>query len=86
LFRGFLLGALAQTRLGFAGAALISTAAWTALHGGYSPMGLADVFANGLLFCWLLWRTGSLRVVILCHAVYNGAIVLALLLAVKWLA
>ena len=25
-------------------------------------MGLADVFANGLLFCWLLWRTGSLRV------------------------
>jgi uncharacterized protein len=86
LFRGFLLGALTQTRLGFAGAALISTAAWTALHGGYTLIGLADVFANGLLFCWLLWRTGSLRVVIFCHAVYNGAIVLALLLAVRWLA
>lgn len=86
LFRGFLLGALAQTRLGFAGAALTSTAVWTALHAGYSPLGLADVFANGLLFCWLLWRTGSLGVVIFCHAAYNGAIVLALLLAVRWLA
>jgi membrane protease YdiL (CAAX protease family) len=43
-------------------------------------MGLADVFANGLLFCWLLWRTGSLRVPLFCHAAYNGAIVLALLL------
>jgi membrane protease YdiL (CAAX protease family) len=80
LFRGFLLGALAQSRLGFIGAALISTAAWSALHYGYSLMGLADVFANGLLFCWLLWRTGSLRVPLFCHAAYNGAIVLALLL------
>jgi membrane protease YdiL (CAAX protease family) len=85
LFRGFVLGALAQSRLGFAGAALLSTAAWTVLH-GYSPIGLADVFASGLLFCWLLWRTGSLRVVIFCHAVYNGAIVLALHLSVRWLA
>jgi uncharacterized protein len=83
LFRGFLLGALAQSRIGFVGAALISTAAWSALHYGYSLMGLADVFANGLLFCWLLWRTGSLRVPLFCHAAYNGAIVLALLL-VKW--
>jgi membrane protease YdiL (CAAX protease family) len=80
LFRGFLLSALAQSRLGFAGAALVSTAAWSALHFGYSPMGLAEVFAIGLFLCWLLWRTGSLWVTIFCHAVYNGAIVLALLL------
>jgi membrane protease YdiL (CAAX protease family) len=86
LFRGFLLGALAQTRLRFAGAALLTTIAWTALHPGYSLVGLADVFANGLLFCWLLWRTGSLRVPLLCHAIYNGSIVLSLLIAVKWLA
>jgi uncharacterized protein len=86
LFRGFLLGALAKARLGFAGAALVSTGAWTVLHPGYSLMGLVDVFANGLLFCWLLWRTGSLWVPLLCHAAYNGLIVLALLFAVKWLA
>jgi membrane protease YdiL (CAAX protease family) len=86
LFRGFLLGALAQTRLGFAGAAVITSAAWTALHAGYSWMGLLDVFANGLLLSWLLWRTGSLRVIILCHAFYNGVIVTTLLVAVRWLA
>ena len=78
LFRGFLLGALAQGRLGFWGAALISTALWTALHAGYSLIGLAEVFAIGLLLSWLLWRTGSLRVTIFCHAVYNSLIVLAL--------
>jgi hypothetical protein len=85
LFRGFLLGALAQTQLGFIGAALLSTVAWTALHPGYSLVGLLDVLANGLLFCWLLWRTGSLRVPLLCHAAYNGSIVLALLIGVRWL-
>jgi membrane protease YdiL (CAAX protease family) len=78
LFRGFLLGALARSRLGFWGAAAISTLGWTALHWGYSLAGLAEVFAIGMLLSWLLWRTGSLRVTILCHAVYNSAIVVAL--------
>jgi membrane protease YdiL (CAAX protease family) len=80
LFRGFLFGALAQSRLGATGAALVSSAGWAALHAGYSLVGLAEVFIIGLLFAWLLWRTGSLRVTIFCHAVYNGLIVLALLL------
>jgi membrane protease YdiL (CAAX protease family) len=83
LFRGFLLSALARSRLGFAGAALIASAAWTTLHAGYSLVGLAEVFAIGLLLSWVLWRTGSLWVTIFCHAAYNGAIVLALLL-VGW--
>ena len=73
-------GALARRRLGFWPAAFISTAAWSALHYGYSLLGLAEVFAIGLLLSWLLWRTGSLWVTIFCHAAYNGAIVLALLL------
>lgn len=78
LFRGFLLSALARTRLGFWGAALIATALWTALHIGYSIVGILEVFIIGLFFSWLLWRTGSLRVAIFCHALYNSLIVLAL--------
>jgi hypothetical protein len=78
LFRGFLLGALAKSRLGFLGAALVSTAFWTTLHAGYSLVGLAEVFTIGMLLSWLLWRTGSLRVTIFCHAAYNSLIVLAL--------
>lgn len=80
LFRGFLLGALAQSRLGFRGAALVSTLAWTVLHAGYSSLGLIEVYVAGLIFSWLLWRTGNLWVPIICHGIYNSA-----MLALVWL-
>jgi uncharacterized protein len=78
LFRGFLLSALAKSRLGFAGAALVTTGLWTAMHAGYSAAGIAEVFLIGIFFSWLLWRTGSLLVPIFCHALYNSLIVLVL--------
>ena len=78
LFRGFLLSALARSGVGFWGGTLITTGLWTALHAGYSAAGIVEVFLIGLFFSWLLWRTGSLRVAIFCHALYNSLIVLAL--------
>jgi membrane protease YdiL (CAAX protease family) len=78
LFRGFLQSALAGSRLGFAGASLVSTILWTALHASYTPFGIAQVFLIGLFFCWLLWRTGSLWVAIFCHALYNSLVVVVL--------
>jgi membrane protease YdiL (CAAX protease family) len=78
LFRGYLLSALARSRLGFWGGAVLSTALWTALHAGYSAVGIAEVFMIGIFFSWLLWRTGSLRVAIFCHALYNSLIVVVL--------
>lgn len=78
LFRGFLQTALAHTRFGFFGAAIITTAMWTALHAGYSASGLVEVFLVGLVMCLLLWRTGSLRVTLVCHGVYNTALLLFL--------
>jgi membrane protease YdiL (CAAX protease family) len=76
LFRGFLLSALARSGLGFWGAAPVSNLPWAALHAGYSPVGIAEVFVIGLLFSWFLWRTGSLRVPIVCHALYNALVLL----------
>jgi uncharacterized protein len=73
LFRGFLQPALAQSRIGFVGASLVTTTAWTALHMQYSVFGLAEIFVIGLLFCCVLWRTGSLWVPIILHALYNGS-------------
>lgn len=70
-FRGFLLSALAQTRLGFWGAALITNTAWTALHWNYSVAGLIAVFTAGSILTWLLWRSGSIRVPIAAHAIVN---------------
>lgn len=70
-FRGFLLSALAKSRLGFWGAALVSNTAWTGLHAGYSYPGIASVFLAGLVMSWLVWRTGSIRPAIVMHALAN---------------
>jgi uncharacterized protein len=70
-FRGFLLSALAQTRLGFWGGALISNVLWTSLHATYSIPGLASVFTAGLVLSWLMWRTGSIRAPIIAHGFAN---------------
>ncbi len=72
-FRGFLLSALANTRLGFWGAALVSNALWSALHANYSWAGLASVFVAGLILSWLVWRTGSIKPAIMTHAIGNLA-------------
>jgi uncharacterized protein len=74
LFRGFLLSALVR-RWGFWLSACITNAWWTFLHAGYSPAAFASVFVMGLLYSWQLWRSGSLRVPLLCHAVHNGLII-----------
>ena len=71
LFRGFLLSALARWRGGFWPAALVANVAWTSFHLGYSAAGLIEVFLGGLFFSWLLWRTGSLWLPIIGHAVTN---------------
>jgi hypothetical protein len=70
-FRGFLLSALAKTRLGYWPSALLSTACWTALHMGYSWPGLASVFMAGIGLSAIMWITGSLRAVVVAHAVLN---------------
>lgn len=71
-FRGFLLSALAKTRLGFWPAAAISSVLWTALHAGYSWPGLVSVFLAGLGLSWIMKRTGSMRAVVIAHAVINA--------------
>jgi membrane protease YdiL (CAAX protease family) len=81
LFRGFLQSALVPTRLGYWGASLVTTTLWTAMHAGYTVFGIAEVFVIGLLFCRILRRTGSLRVTIACHAMYNALISLVVMVA-----
>lgn len=71
-FRGFLLSALAKTRLGFWPAAAVSAALWTALHAGYSWPGLVSVFLAGMGLSWIMKRTGSMRAVVIAHGVINA--------------
>jgi uncharacterized protein len=79
LFRGFLFSALASSRVGIVGASLLTSAGWATLH-SYSVAGLLQVFVIGLVFAAILVRTGSLRVTIFCHALYNSILVTLLIL------
>lgn len=72
LFRGFLQSALARTRIGYVGAAILTSIGWTALHVQYSLFGLTQVLVIGLYFSWLLWRSGTLWLPITVHALYNS--------------
>ena len=78
LFRGFLFGVLRQTRLRLAGTMFVTAALWAALHMQYSLYGLAAIFCIGLYLGWLREKTGSLIPPVVCHALYNGTIVVAL--------
>lgn len=78
-FRGFLFSAIATSRLGAPGACVLTAAAWSGLHVGYSAHLHAAVFVLGLGLGLLLARTGSLKVPLLCHVAYNATVVAALL-------
>lgn len=74
LFRGYLLASAVATRLPFWPAAILVNAAWTSLHIQYSIAGISEVFVIGLYLSWVTWRTGSLRVPLFCHALYNSTL------------
>ncbi len=77
MYRGFLLSALAKSRIGFWGAAIFTDAAWTAVHAPYQPWNaLPPIFVFGLLVSFLLWRTGSLWTCIFAHMTVNAETVL----------
>jgi membrane protease YdiL (CAAX protease family) len=71
-FRGFLLSALAKSRLGFWPGAVLSTLLWTMLHAGYSWPGLASVFMAGLALSAIMKHTGSMRAVVVAHGIVNA--------------
>jgi membrane protease YdiL (CAAX protease family) len=76
MYRGFLLSALAKSKVGFWGAAIITDAAWTAMHAFYHPWAaLPAIFVLGLLVSFLLWRTGSLWTCIFAHITFNAVTV-----------
>lgn len=68
LFRGFLFPGLLRSRLGATGAIGVTALAWGSLHVQYDLYGMASVAAGGILLGWVRWRTGSLWLCVLLHA------------------
>lgn len=71
IFRGQIFTALTQTRLGFSGATLVTSIAWSLMHASEPWLSVGLIFIMGLVFGWMLYRFGSLWVTMACHAVWN---------------
>ncbi|MCA3554683.1 CPBP family intramembrane glutamic endopeptidase [Aestuariivirga sp.] len=72
IFRGQLFSALSQTRLGVAGATLLTALMWSLLHFSETWLSIGLIFVMGLIFGYLIYRFGSLWVTIACHGIWNG--------------
>lgn len=72
LFRGFLFSALLRTPLGLTGTAVVTSVLWSLLHLSYSYQGVLLIFCLGLGLSAIMVRFGSIRVPIICHALYNA--------------
>lgn len=72
IFRGQLFSALSQTRLGVAGATLLTALMWSLMHLTEPWLSIGLIFVMGLVFGYLIYRFGSLWVTIVCHGIWNG--------------
>jgi membrane protease YdiL (CAAX protease family) len=80
VFRGMLFAAFHKT-IGVIGSAILLSALWSVMHWGYSSQNLLALFLLGLLFAYIVWRTGSLWPAIVGHTANNLVAVVALLSA-----
>jgi membrane protease YdiL (CAAX protease family) len=71
VFRGFLYRGLAASRLGVTGTIVITAAIWAVLHIEYDWFDMVQIFAIGLLFGWIRWRSSSTSLTIVLHAAVN---------------
>jgi membrane protease YdiL (CAAX protease family) len=71
VFRGFMFRGLAVSRVGIAGAILIPSAIWSAIHVQYETFFIVQIFILGAVFGWLRWKSGSTSLTIVLHAIIN---------------
>lgn len=72
IFRGQLFSALSRSRVGAAGATLITAVIWSLLHVTEPWLSIGLIFVMGLIFGWMMIRFGSLWVTIAAHGAWNG--------------
>jgi membrane protease YdiL (CAAX protease family) len=71
--RGFLYRGWSESFLGPAGAIVLSSVVWTALHLQYDWFFLGEVFSIGLLFGYLRYRSNSIWLTVVLHGLNNLA-------------
>jgi len=76
VFRGFFFAGFAPT-IGAWPAIVVTAGVWALSHGQYQWFFIGEIFALGVLFGWLRWRTGSTLLTFILHAIVNGMAVVA---------
>ncbi len=85
LFRGFMFrGFVREPRDALPGILVIALI-WSMLHVQYDWFGTAQVFAIGVLFGFVRWRTGSTTLVIAMHMLLNLESVVETMFVMGWL-
>ena len=79
VFRGFIYRGFAASRLGTAGAVVLSSLIFTAIHIQYDLITLAGVLATALLLGTVRAVSGSTVLTISMHALNNGVVLLEML-------
>lgn len=73
LTRGFLFRGWSESVLRPAGAIVLSSLVWTAMHLQYDWFFFAEIFSIGLLFGYLRYRSGSIWLTVILHGLNNLA-------------
>lgn len=71
IFRGFLFRGWARSDRAAWPAIVVISVLWAALHVQYDWTGILQIFIIGLFLGWMRWRSGSLLLTILLHALFN---------------
>jgi membrane protease YdiL (CAAX protease family) len=77
-FRGFLYEGFRHSRMGAAGAIIVTALVWAGFHLQYQLFQIASIFVLGVIFGVVRNRTGSLWATMLMHSFHNFVAVLFL--------
>jgi membrane protease YdiL (CAAX protease family) len=85
MFRGFLFRGWARTEQSTWPAIIVISVLWAALHIQYDWTGMLEIMVVGLFLGWVRWRSGSIILTFILHALFNLEATFETLLAVHFL-
>lgn len=81
VFRGLLYGVFRSSPVGPVVGGVVTALVWASIHAQYTVYGVVAIFLIGLYLAWVREKTGGVIGPIVCHAVYNAAVLSVILLA-----
>jgi membrane protease YdiL (CAAX protease family) len=85
VFRGFLFRGWVRTATSAVPGIVAVAAVFAIIHVQYNWFGILQVFILGLLFTWIRWRSGSMLLPMLMHAITNFYSMLQTVAVMRWL-